>query len=56
MHCIVNSGRSLRPFLLLWFTQLLSSLGSSMTSFALVLWSYQAEGSALTTALLSVCS
>ena len=42
MHCIVNSGRSLRPFLLLWFTQLLSSLGSSMTSFALVLWSYQA--------------
>ena len=50
MHCIVNSGRSLRPFLLLWFTQLLSSLGSSMTSFALVLWSYQAEGSALTTA------
>jgi len=31
-------------------------LGSSMTSFALVIWSYQQKGSALTTALLSVCS
>lgn len=48
--------RSLRPFLILWSTQSLSTLGSSMTAFALVLWSYQARGSALTTALLSVCS
>ena len=47
---------SLRPYLTLWLTQSLSTLGSSMTSFALVLWSYQAQGSALTTALLSVCS
>lgn len=50
-----NSG-SLRPFLILWSTQALSTLGSSMTAFALVLWSYQARGSALSTALLSVCS
>jgi MFS family permease len=48
--------RELRTFLLLWITQLLSSLGSSMTSFALVIWSYQQYGSALTTALLSICS
>ena len=27
-----------------------------MTGFALIIWSYQAKGSALTTALLSVCS
>ena len=27
-----------------------------MTNFALIVWSYQAQGSALTTALLSVCS
>ncbi|MCI8304314.1 MAG: MFS transporter [Lawsonibacter sp.] len=47
---------SLRPFLILWSTQSLSTMGSSMTAFALVLWSYQAHGSALTTALLSVCS
>ncbi len=47
---------TLRPFLILWSTQSLSTLGSSMTAFALVLWSYQAQGSALTTAMLSVCS
>ena len=46
----------MRAFLLMWSTQALSSLGSSMTAFALVVWSYEAEGSALTTALLSVCS
>lgn len=45
-----------RPFLILWSTQALSALGSAMTSFALVVWSYQQQGSALTTALLSVCS
>lgn len=46
----------LRDFLLLWSTQLGSSLGSSMTNFALVIWSYEQTGSALSTALLSVCS
>lgn len=51
-----NNSGSLRPFLILWSTQSLSTLGSSMTAFALVLWSYQAQGSALSTALLSVCS
>lgn len=48
--------RELRPFLALWATQGLSSLGSSMTSFALIVWSYTQQGSALTTALLSVCT
>ena len=51
-----SSPEGLRPFIILWSTQSLSTLGSSMTAFALVLWSYQARGSALTTALLSVCS
>lgn len=46
----------LHTFLILWSTQSLSALGSSMTSFALVIWCYQQQGSALTTALLSVCS
>ena len=46
----------LGPFITLWSTQALSTLGSSMTSFALVIWTYQQQGSALTTALLSVCS
>lgn len=48
--------RGLRDFLILWSTQALSSLGSAMTGFALVIWSYQQEGSALTTAGLSVAS
>lgn len=46
----------LRTFLLLWSTQSLSQLGSSMTNFALVIWLYQETGSAMSTALLTVCS
>lgn len=45
-----------KPLLLLWSTQSLSTLGSSMTGFALVLWSYNQYGSALVTALLTVCA
>lgn len=48
--------RGLKYFLILWSTQALSGLGSAMTSFALVIWSYQRQGSALTTAGLSVAS
>lgn len=46
----------LKPYLLLWSTQSLSTLGSGMTSYALVLWLYRQSGSALQTALLTVCS
>lgn len=48
--------RELKSYLLLWATQAFSGLGSGMTSFALVLWLYQTSGSALQTALMSVCS
>ena len=48
--------KQLKPYLLLWSTQTLSALGSGMTSYALVLWLYLRTGSALQTALLSVCS
>lgn len=48
--------KELRSFFILWITQSLSSLGSAMTNFALIIWSYQQQGSALSTALLSVCS
>lgn len=43
-------------YLLLWFTQMISGLGSAMTSYALVIWSYTQSGLALQTALLMVCS
>ena len=46
----------LKAFFILWITQSLSSLGSAMTNFALVVWAYQQNGSALTAALLTVCS
>lgn len=48
--------KELRSFIILWLTQSFSSLGSAMTNFALVIWLYQESGSALTTALLTVCS
>ncbi len=51
-----NYIKELKDFLLLWGTQSLSQLGSAMTNFALTLWLYQKTGSALQTALLSICS
>lgn len=48
--------KELKNFIILWLTQSFSSLGSSMTSFALIIMLYQDSGSALTTALLSVSS
>ncbi|MBR5682441.1 MAG: MFS transporter [Ruminococcus sp.] len=51
-----NGIKQLKTYLLLWSTQSLSTLGSSMTSYALVLWLYMSSGSALKTALLTVCS
>ena len=41
---------------MLWGTQSFSGLGSAMTSYALVIWSYTQKGSALITALLMVSS
>lgn len=52
----MKSLKELRFFIILWLTQSFSALGSAMTNFALVVWLYQDSGSALTTALLTVCS
>ena len=43
-------------FYILWSTQSLSHLGSSITSFALTLWLYEKTGSALGTAALTICT
>lgn len=51
-----NVFQEMRTFLILWLTQSLSGLGSAMTSYALVVWSYTQKGSALMTALLMVSS
>lgn len=52
----MNNRKSMGAWLILWGTQSLSALGSAMTGFALVLWLYRQTGSALKTALLSICS
>ena len=56
MKTFINDLKEMRGYLLLWFTQLVSGLGSAMTAYALVIWSYTQAGSALRTALLMVCS
>lgn len=56
MKKLINSLSEMRSFLTLWLSQSFSALGSSMTAYALVIWSYGNEGSALATALLMVSS
>ena len=53
---ILRTLREMRIFLLLWVTQSFSGLGSAVTSYALVVWSYTQEGSALVTAGLMISS
>lgn len=50
------NNKNLKAYILLWATQAVSTLGSGMTSYALVLWLYAGSGSALKTAMLTVCS
>ena len=51
-----NAVKEMKTYLALWLTQSFSGLGSAMTSYALVIWSYSQRGSALMTALLMVSS
>ena len=51
-----NELYELKDFLILWSTQSVSQLGSSITAFALTLWLYEKTGSSLCTAVLTICS
>ena len=51
-----NELYQLKDFLILWSTQSVSQLGSSITAFALTLWLYEKTGSSLSTAALTICS
>lgn len=44
-----------KKYIVLWLSQSVSQLGSSMTSFALVLWAYEQSRSALSVSLMSFC-
>ncbi len=52
----INILFELRSFLILWGSQAISSLGTAMTNFALIIWAYNQQGTASSIALLSVCS
>ena len=51
-----NKRTAMKDFYILWFSQSLSQLGSSITAFALTLWLYEKTGSALSTAALTICT
>lgn len=42
-----------KRYIIFWLSQALSQLGSSMTGFALILWAYKQNGSAMTVSLMS---
>lgn len=45
-----------RRYILFWLSQSLSQLGSAMTGFALILWTYEQSGRAMSVSLMSFCS
>ena len=56
LKSMMTTLREMRAFLILWVTQAFSGLGSAVTSYALVVWSYTQAGSALVTAGLMISS
>ncbi len=46
-------SQNFKRYIIFWFTQSISQLGSSMTSFALILWAYTQKGTAMTVSLMS---
>lgn len=51
-----NILSELREFLILWSSQAVSTLGTAMTNYALIVWVYGQKGTASSITLLSVCS
>lgn len=47
--------KDFKKYIILWFSQSISQLGSGMTGFALVLWAYGESHSALSVSLMSFC-
>lgn len=48
--------KSFKKYIILWLSQSVSGLGSSMTGFALVLWAYGQSHSAMSVSLMSFCN
>ena len=50
------ADKNFRKYIVLWLSQSISGLGSSMTGFALVLWAYGQSQSAMSVSLMSFCN
>lgn len=48
--------KGLQNFLILWSSQTVSSLGTAMTEFALIIWVYGQKGNASSVTLLTICT
>ena len=48
--------KNFKKYIIFWLSQSVSQLGSAMTGFALILWVYSAEHSALTVSFMTFCS
>ncbi|WBW97845.1 MFS transporter [Oceanirhabdus sp. W0125-5] len=51
-----NKLKGMHAFKLMWFGQLISTLGTEMTKFTLLIWAYEQTGRATTSAMLGFCS
>ncbi|MBN1966543.1 MAG: MFS transporter [Anaerolineae bacterium] len=49
---MMNALRGMKLFMLIWFGQLVSQIGTAMTGFAVLIWAYEQTGEATTLALL----
>lgn len=52
----LNILKELQDFLMLWSSQAVSTLGTAMTNYALIVWVYGQKGTASSITLLSICS
>lgn len=52
----LNLFKGLRDFFVLWSSQTVSSLGTAMTNFALIIWVYGQQGTASSITLLTICT
>lgn len=49
-------NNNFKNFIIFWLSQSFSELGSSMTSFALIIWTYKQTNSAMSVSLMTFCS
>lgn len=52
----MENRKNFKKYIILWLSQSISGLGSSMTGFALILWAYRQSRSALSVSLMSFCN